>query len=162
MDYTIPFKVRIYSDGSFKNNKGAWAWTVKDYSTDVTLIIGAEVQYGIKNSFQAEVMGIIKGLNSVPAYRVVEICTDQECIVNAFETGSQYKYATQEHWVDKKSKQYLGPLWRELVRAAERHVTTFRWVARSSWAGMRECDKLAGIFLEKRAGSRLLDASSND
>ncbi|XCP83403.1 ribonuclease HI [Roseburia hominis] len=141
-------KVRIYTDGAARGNPdgpGGYG-TVLEYVDSKGELHTKEISQGYQRTTnnRMELMAVIAGLEALNRPCQVEIYSDSQYVVNAFN----------QHWLDSWIKKGWKrgknepvknvDLWKRLLAARERHQTEFIWV--KGHAGHRQnerCDALA-------------------
>ena len=140
--------VKIYTDGAARGNPdgpGGYG-TVLEYVDPKGELHVKEMSQGYVKTTnnRMELMAVIAGLEALNRPCTVEVYSDSQYVVNAFN----------QHWVDgwiKKNWKRNGKepvkntdLWKRLLAAMEPHTVTFHWV--KGHAGHPEnerCDTLA-------------------
>lgn len=140
--------VKIYTDGAARGNPdgpGGYG-TVLEY-------VGTKGQLHKKELFQGyekttnnrmELMAVIAGLEALNRSCEVEVYSDSQYVVNAFN----------QHWVDgwikkgwkrgKNEPVKNVDLWKRLLEAKQKHSVTFHWVKGHDGHPQNErCDELA-------------------
>lgn len=140
-------KIILYSDGSSRGNPGPGGYgTVLHYTDANGELHVRELSQGYTNTTnnRMELLGVIAGLEALKRPCTVEVHSDSQYVVNAFN----------QHWIEgwlkrgwknaKKEPVKNVDLWQRLLRAKEPHTVTFHWV--KGHAGHPEnerCDELA-------------------
>lgn len=140
-------KVTIYTDGASRGNPGRGGYgAVLRYTapsgTEHTLELSRG--YARTTNNRMELMGVIAALERLNRPCEVEVRSDSQYVVNAFN----------KHWIDgwKKhgwktaaKKPVKNPdLWKRLLAAMEPHRVTYVWVRGHAGHAMNErCDELA-------------------
>ena len=134
--------VTIYTDGACSGNPGPGGWgAILQYGTAKKELSGSEPS---TTNNRMELLGVITGLEALKRPCRVEVHSDSQYVVNAFN----------QHWVEgwlKRGWRNAGKqpvknvdLWKRLLAAKEPHEVTFHWV--KGHAGHPEnerCDQLA-------------------
>lgn len=140
-------KVLIYSDGSSRGNPGPGGFgTILRYTNAEGRTFEREISQGYINTTnnRMELRGVIAGLQALKAPYEVEVYTDSQYVVNAFN----------QHWIEgwlkrdwknaKKEPVKNMDLWKELLEAKRPHQVTFHWVKGHAGHPLNErCDELA-------------------
>ncbi|MBR0402232.1 MAG: ribonuclease HI [Lachnospiraceae bacterium] len=139
-------KVVIYSDGSSRGNPGPGGFgTLLQYTDPKGVLHEKELSGGfsITTNNRMELLGAITGLEALNRPCEVDMYTDSQYLVNAFE----------QHWIDgwlaKNWKRKGGPvlntdLWKRLLAAMEPHEVRWHWVkGHAGNPGNERCDTLA-------------------
>ena len=141
-------KVRIYTDGAARGNPdgpGGYG-TVLEYVDSKGETHTKELSQGYKKTTnnRMELMAVIAGLEALNRPCEVELYSDSQYVVNAFN----------QHWIDGwlkkgwkrgKNEQVKNvDLWKRLLAAKEPHRVTFIWVKGHAGHPHNErCDALA-------------------
>ena len=141
-------KVRIYTDGAARGNPdgpGGYG-TVLEYVDSKGETHTKELSQGYKKTTnnRMELMAVIAGLEALNRPCEVELYSDSQYVVNAFN----------QHWIDGwlkkgwkrgKNEQVKNvDLWKRLLAAKEPHRVTFIWVKGHDGHPQNErCDALA-------------------
>lgn len=135
-------QVTIYTDGACSGNPGPGGWgAILRYGAHEKELSGGEPS---TTNNRMELLGVIVALEALKRPCTVEVHSDSQYVVNAFN----------QHWVDgwlkrgwknaKKEPVKNSDLWRRLLEAKKPHDVTFVWV--KGHAGHPEnerCDQLA-------------------
>lgn len=141
-------KVRIYTDGAARGNPdgpGGYG-TLLEYVDSKGELHTKEISQGYARTTnnRMELMAVIAGLEALNRPCQVEIYSDSQYVVNAFN----------QHWLDSWIKRGWKrgknepvknvDLWKRLLAAKERHQTEFIWVKGHAGHLQNErCDTLA-------------------
>ena len=140
-------KVVIYTDGSARGNPGNGGYgAVLTYTNPSGKTFTRELSAGYEHTTnnRMEILGVIAALEVLTRPCEVEIHSDSQYVVNAFN----------QHWIDgwikrgwktanKKPVKNVD-LWKRLLKAAEPHTLTFIWVKGHAGHELNErCDQLA-------------------
>ena len=141
-------RVEIYSDGSARGNPdgpGGYG-TILRYVDSKGEVHEKELSAGYDKTTnnRMELMGAIVGLEALVKPCDVEMFSDSQYVIKAFN----------EHWIDSwvkkgwkrgKNEQVKNvDLWKRLLKAAEPHEITYVWVKGHADNSLNErCDKLA-------------------
>lgn len=151
--------VKIYTDGAARGNPdgpGGYG-TVLEYVDTKGQLHTKEISQGYKKTTnnRMELMAVIAGLEALNRPCDVELYSDSQYVVNAFN----------QHWIDgwikkgwkrgKNEPVKNVDLWKRLLAAKEKHNVTFIWVKGHDGHPQNErCDYLATSAAD---GSDLLD-----
>lgn len=140
--------VKIYTDGAARGNPdgpGGYG-TVLEYVDSSGQLHEKEISQGYVRTTnnRMELMAVISGLEALNRPCTVEVYSDSQYVVNAFN----------QHWIDgwirkgwKRGKnEYVKnvDLWKRLLDAKKDHFVTFHWVRGHNGHPQNErCDKLA-------------------
>ncbi len=142
--------VTIYTDGGCEPNPGRGG-------IGVVMRFGEHVRelsraYRLTTNNRA----VITALEALNQKCGVLLYTDSRYIVDAMETGAAARWRANGWLRSKKARAKNTDLWDRLLRAAERHEITFKWVkGHSVVADYERCDALAEAAL--REGPFLVD-----
>lgn len=141
-------KVRIYTDGAARGNPngpGGYG-TILEYIDSREKLHTKELSQGYRKTTnnRMELMAVIAGLEALNRPCEVELYSDSQYVVNAFN----------QHWVDgwiKRGWKRGGnepvknaDLWKRLLEAKKPHKVTFIWVKGHDGHPQNErCDALA-------------------
>ena len=157
-------KVIIYTDGSARSNPGRGGYgAVLKYTNPAGKTFTSELSRGYAKTTnnRMELMAVIVALEALTLPCDVEIHSDSQSVVNAFN----------KHWIDgwKKrgwktaNKQPVknGDLWERLLAAKGKHKVEFIWVKGHAGHELNErCDELATTAAD---GANLdIDAGFNE
>ena len=139
--------VKIYTDGASRGNPGPGGYgTVLQYADTKGVLHERELSRGYKSTTnnRMELMGVIAGLEALNRPCDVDVYSDSQYVVRAFN----------DHWIDgwmrrgwmrnKTDPVKNTDLWQRLLKAKEPHNVAFHWV--KGHAGHPEnerCDRLA-------------------
>ena len=155
--------VKIYTDGSARGNPdgpGGYGAVLEYVDTKGELHV-KELSQGYRRTTnnRMELMAVIAALEALNRPCTVEVYSDSQYVVNAFN----------QHWVDgwlrkgwtrgKNEPVKNVDLWKRLLAAKEPHSVTFHWVRGHAGHPQNErCDQLAtsaadgGNLIEDEAG----------
>ena len=151
-------RVELYSDGSSRGNPGPGGYgTVLRFTKRTGEVHEREFSQGYRRTTnnRMELMGVIVGLEALTKQCAVDVYTDSQYVVKAFN----------DHWIDgwlkrgwksasKKPVKNVD-LWKRLLAAAEPHNVTYHWVrGHAGHAENERCDALATAAAD---GSNLID-----
>lgn len=154
-------KVLVYTDGSSRGNPGPGGYgAVLRYTDASGELHERELSegYALTTNNRMELMGVIAALEALKRPCEVEVHSDSQYVVNAFN----------QHWVDgwiakgwkaAGNKPVKNPdLWQRLLKAKEPHKVTFVWVKGHAGEDLNErCDELAVAAATKPAEDLLID-----
>ena len=140
--------VKIYTDGAARGNPdgpGGYG-TVLEYVDTKGQLHKKELSQGYETTTnnRMELMAVIAGLEALNRSCEVEVYSDSQYVVNAFN----------QHWVDgwikkgwkrgKNEPVKNVDLWKRLLEAKQKHSVTFHWVKGHDGHPQNErCDELA-------------------
>lgn len=140
--------VKIYTDGAARGNPdgpGGYG-TVLEYVDTKEQLHKKELSQGYEKTTnnRMELMAVIAGLEALNRSCEVEVYSDSQYVVNAFN----------QHWVDgwikkgwkrgKNEPVKNVDLWKRLLEAKQKHSVTFHWVKGHDGHPQNErCDELA-------------------
>ena len=140
--------VKIYTDGAARGNPdgpGGYGSVLEYVDTKGQLHVKELSQgYVRTTNNRMELMAVIAGLEALNRPCTVEVYSDSQNVVNAFN----------QHWVDgwlkkdwkrgKNEPVKNVDLWKRLLAAKEKHKVTFHWVKGHAGHPQNErCDELA-------------------
>lgn len=147
--------VTVYSDGSSRGNPGPGGYGSVLHYTDPKgelHVLELSQGYTCTTNNRMELMGVIAALEALKRPCQVQVVSDSQYVVNAFN----------QHWVEgwlkrgwvnsKKEPVKNDDLWKRLLEAKKPHEVTFTWV--KGHAGHPEnerCDELATTAADGRA-----------
>ena len=124
-------KVILYSDGSSRGNPGPGGFgTVLHFTDPNGKLHTRELSQGYTctTNNRMELLGVITGLEALKRPCTVEVHSDSQYVVNAFN----------QHWVEgwlkrgwknsKKEPVKNSDLWKRLLEAKKPHNVSFHWV----------------------------------
>ena len=133
--------VKVYTDGAARGNPdgpGGYG-AVLEYVDGKGQLHTKELSQGYTKTTnnRMELMAVIAGLEALNLPCTVEVYSDSQYVVNAFN----------QHWVDgwiKKGWKRGKDLWKRLLEVKSRHQVTFHWVKGHDGHPQNErCDQLA-------------------
>ncbi|MBR7045800.1 MAG: ribonuclease HI [Lachnospiraceae bacterium] len=141
-------KVTIYTDGSARGNPdgpGGYGAILR-YVDSKGQIHEKELSQGYEKTTnnRMEMMGVIAALEALRRPCQVDLYTDSQYVVNAFEKGWIRNWKKNGWKTASKEPVKNRELWERMLEAAEGHELTFHWV--KGHAGHPEnerCDRLA-------------------
>ena len=140
-------KVTIYTDGSSRGNPGPGGYgCVLQFVDTKGALHERELSQGFSNTTnnRMELLGVIVALEALKRPCIVEVHSDSQYVVNAFN----------QHWVEgwqkrgwknaKKEPVKNIDLWKRLLAAKQKHQVNFHWVKGHDGHEQNErCDTLA-------------------
>ena len=141
-------KVTIYTDGSARGNPdgpGGYGAILR-YVDSKGQIHEKELSQGYEKTTnnRMEMMGVIAALEALRRPCQVDLYTDSQYVVNAFEKGWIRNWKKNGWKTASKEPVKNRELWERMLEAAEGHELSFHWV--KGHAGHPEnerCDRLA-------------------
>lgn len=141
-------KVTIYTDGSARGNPdgpGGYGAILR-YVDSKGQIHEKELSQGYEKTTnnRMEMMGVIAALEALRRPCQVDLYTDSQYVVNAFEKGWIRNWKKNGWKTASKEPVKNRELWERMLEAAKDHELTFHWV--KGHAGHPEnerCDRLA-------------------
>lgn len=152
----MTMKVIIYSDGSSRGNPGPGGFgTVMQYTDGNGRVHTKEISggYRLTTNNRMELMGAIAGLEALKRPCDVEMWTDSQYVVNAFNKNWIAGWQ-KRNWVNSQKKPVANPdLWKRLIAAVGNHKTvTWNWVkGHAGHAQNERCDELATTAADDRS-----------
>ena len=150
-------KVTLYSDGSSRGNPGPGGYgTVLQYTGVDGVLHERELSagYRLTTNNRMELMGAIAGLEALTRPCTVEVWTDSQYVVNAFNQNWIDGWK-RRGWKNANKKPVANPdLWQRLITAVERHDSvSWNWVRGHAGHELNErCDELATTAADDEAG----------
>lgn len=141
-------KVTIYTDGSARGNPdgpGGYGAILR-YVDSRGEVHEKELSQGYEKTTnnRMEMMGVIAALEALRRPCQVDLYTDSQYVVNAFEKGWIRNWKKNGWKTASKEPVKNRELWERMLEAAQGHELTFHWV--KGHAGHPEnerCDRLA-------------------
>ena len=145
--------VILYTDGACSGNPGPGGWaSILRYGDSIKELSGGEKD---TTNNRMELLGVIVALEALKRPCTVEVHSDSQYVVNAFN----------QHWVDgwlkrgwknaKKEPVKNSDLWRRLLEAKKPHDVTFVWV--KGHAGHPENERCDALATAAADGKNLLE-----
>jgi len=141
-------KVTIYTDGAARGNpEGPGGYgAVLQYTDTKGVLHEKELSKGYEKTTnnRMELMGVIAALEALNRPCEVDLYSDSQYVINAFNKG--WLASWQQHgWVKSDKKPVLNQdLWQRLLAAAAPHTITWHWVKGHDGHPENErCDRLA-------------------
>lgn len=127
----------IYSDGSCLSNPGPGGWaSILTYNNHEKIISGGE-RYTTNNKM--ELTAVIEALKALKYKCNVEIVTDSQYVVNAFNKNWIYNWE-KNNFKDRTNTD----LWKTLLKLVRMHNVKFTWIkGHAGHAYNEQCDKEA-------------------
>lgn len=141
-------QVKLYTDGSARGNPdgpGGYG-AVLEYTDSKGMLHTKEISQGYKKTTnnRMEMMAVIAGLEALNRPCRVEVYSDSQYVVNAFN----------QHWIEGwikkgwkrgKNEQVKNvDLWKRLLEAKREHEVVFHWIKGHAGHPQNErCDELA-------------------
>ena len=134
--------VTIYTDGACSGNPGPGGWgAILRYGEHTKELSGGEPS---TTNNRMEMMAVIVGLEALNRPCRVEVYSDSQYVVNAFN----------QHWIEgwikkgwkrgKNEEVKNVDLWKRLLEAKKNHEVTFHWIKGHAGHPQNErCDELA-------------------
>jgi len=149
-------KVILYTDGACSGNPGSGGWAAiliyKDIRKKFT---GAKAQ---TTNNEMELTAVIEGLKALNYPCEVEIYSDSQYVVNAFQKGWLKKWVNNDWTTSLKEPVKNQELWEQLLTLSQYHKIKLNKVKGHEDNMLNnECDKLA-----RQAIKDLLSAESNN
>ena len=151
-------KVTIYTDGSSRGNPGPGGYgAVLQFVDSKGALHERELSqgYATTTNNRMELLGVIVALEALKRPCTVEVHSDSQYVVNAFN----------QHWVDgwlkrgwknaKKEPVKNSDLWKRLLEAKKPHDVTFVWV--KGHAGHPENERCDALATAAADGKNLLE-----
>ena len=145
--------VEIFTDGACSGNPGPGGWgAILQYGKAEKELSGSEPS---TTNNRMELLGVIVALEALKRPCTVEVHSDSQYVVNAFN----------QHWVDgwlkrgwknaKKEPVKNSDLWKRLLEAKKPHDVTFVWV--KGHAGHPENERCDALATAAADGKNLLE-----
>lgn len=135
-------KVTIYTDGACSGNPGPGGYgVILRFNDHIKELSGG---YRSTTNNRMEIMGAIKGLESLKEPCDVTIVTDSQYLVNAVEKGWARKWKANGWMRNNKDKALNPDLWERLLQLLSKHTVRFQWIrGHNGHAENERCDQLA-------------------
>jgi ribonuclease HI len=134
--------ITLYSDGACSGNPGPGGYgVILDYNGNEKELCG-----GFRNTTnnRMELIGVIKGLESLKEPCRVTVVSDSRYVVDAIEKGWAAKWRGNGWKRNKKEKAMNPDLWQRLLDLCAIHTVNFEWVNGHAGHPQNErCDLLA-------------------
>lgn len=143
-------KVTIYTDGSARcnpNGPGGYGCILQYYRKSSNVLYEKELSAGYKKTTnnRMELMGVIVGLESLKTSCDVEVISDSQYVVNAFNKNWLTSWMKNGWRTSSKTEVKNTDLWKRLLLAVQKQNSVkFTWVeGHAITDGNNRCDKLA-------------------
>ncbi len=150
--------VVVYSDGSSRGNPGPGGYgSVLLYTDPAGTLHKLELSGGYRRTTnnRMELMGVIAALEALKRPCNVEVRSDSQYVVNAFNQHWIQGWVRRGWTTASKDPVKNVDLWKRLMKAKEPHVVTFSWLKGHAGHEYNErCDELA---VAAATGSALRD-----
>ena len=148
-------QVVVWTDGSSRGNPGPGGYGAVLLYTDLA---GAEHRLELSQGYRKttnnrmELMGVIAALEALKRPCSVEVHSDSQYVVNAFNKNWVAGWQ-RRGWKNASKQPVKNPdLWKRLLKAKEPHDVTFVWVKGHAGTELNErCDELATTAADDRA-----------
>lgn len=140
-------RVIVYTDGSSRGNPGPGGYgAVLRYTDAAGTLHERELSAGYAHTTnnRMELMSVIAALECLRRPCEVEVHSDSQYVVNAFNKHWVSGWQRRD-WKNAKKEPVKNPdLWKRLLKAMEPHDVSFVWVRGHAGAELNErCDHLA-------------------
>ena len=126
---TTPGNLEIYTDGSFKQGRGSWAYVMLRDGVVISEASGAETK---TNSLRMEMRAVIEALSALSENSALTVYCDCRPVLELFLSGAQVTAA----------KPNLD-LVNQLLLLNQKHTVDWRWIkAHSGKLHNERCDEL--------------------
>ncbi len=135
--------IKIYTDGACSGNPGAGAWAslIVDSEGSKKMISGA---YKVTTNNRMELMAVIMALQITKEGDSIELYSDSQYIVNAFEKGWIKNWIKRGWQTSQKKPVANRDLWEKLIMLTDKRKFTSKWVRGHDGHAENEiCDQLA-------------------
>ncbi|WP_417119108.1 ribonuclease HI [Olsenella phocaeensis] len=154
--------VVVYTDGSSRGNPGPGGYgAVMRYVDPSGGLHVKELAQGYRRTTnnRMELLGVISALEALRRPCEVEVHSDSQYVVNAFNKGWVWGWL-KKGWKTASKQPVKNPdLWKRLLAAAKPHELSWHWVKGHAGAELNErCDELATSAADGLLGSLLEDA----
>jgi len=140
-------EVTIYTDGACSGNPGPGGYGVVLLFTDSK---GGTHRKELSEGFaettnnRMEIMGVIKGLESLKAPCRVQLYSDSRYVIDAIEKGWARRWRENNWMRNKKDKALNTDLWEQVLALLEIHEVSSHWVkGHANNPENERCDELA-------------------
>ena len=134
--------VDIYTDGACSGNPGAGGYcAILIYNGIEKVVSGSEIE---TTNNRMELLAVIKGLEALKESCQVNLYSDSQYVIDAFNQGWIETWKNNE-WKTASKKAVKNPdLWKMLLALTEKHVVNFIKVkGHSDNENNNRCDKIA-------------------
>lgn len=143
--------ITIYTDGGCRGNGkttniGAYAFIVKDEAENTN-----EVSESFDNTTnnQMELLGLIKGLESLPLKSRVNAYSDSKYVCDAINNGWIDNWLKNGWKTSKKESVKNKDLWERLIAICKKHDVTIKWVKGHSTDKLNNrCDEILNTCMD--------------
>lgn len=143
--------ITIYTDGGCRGNGkttniGAYAFIVKDEAGNTN-----EVSESFDNTTnnQMELLGLIKGLESLPLKSRVNAYSDSKYVCDAINNGWIDNWLKNGWKTSKKEPVKNKDLWERLIAVCKKHDIAIKWIkGHSTDEFNNRCDELANKSMD--------------
>lgn len=140
-------RVQIYTDGSARGNPGKGGYgAVLEYRDSSGRLYTKEISGGYRctTNNRMELMAVIAAVEELRQPCEIELFSDSQYIINAFNKGWVYSWL-KKGWVRGKNDPVKNvDLWKRLLKDIKEHDVTWNWVKGHSGHSQNErCDALA-------------------
>ena len=154
--------VVVYTDGSSRGNPGPGGYgAVMRYVDPSGGLHVKELAQGYRRTTnnRMELLGVISALEALRRPCEVEVHSDSQYVVNAFNKGWVWGWL-KKGWKTASKQPVKNPdLWKRLLAAAKPHELSWHWVKGHAGAELNErCDELATSAADGLLGPLLEDA----
>ena len=144
-------KVTLYTDGACSGNPGNGGYCAILIYKDIERIIsGSEIN---TTNNRMELLGVIKGLEALKEMCEVDVLSDSQYVVSAFNEGWIYGWS-KNGWRPAGKKEVKNPdLWKKLLDLTQKHSVRFIKVkGHADNEYNNRCDKIAvGEYLKLKS-----------
>lgn len=140
--FTKKNRYQIYTDGSLKKNKGAWAFLILQNDKLICEMTGKETG---TTSLRMELKAAIEALKQVPANSAIILHSDSRILI---DTASKDMFQWQKNdWLKTKERKIPDiDLIKELYHLSLNHKIEWKWVkAHSGNPNNERCDELCRL-----------------
>ena len=118
--------VQLYTDGSCLGNPGPGGWAaLLKFGKHEKLISGNEPE---STNNRMEIMAVIQGLRALSEECIVQIYTDSQYVMNAFEQHWLEGWQKNNWRTSQKKPVKNQDLWQEMVEVTKKHQLKWTWV----------------------------------
>lgn len=139
-------QIEIYTDGACSGNPGPGGYgVVMLYNGTRKELSGGD---NPTTNNRMEIMGVIKGLQSLKEPCEVKLYSDSRYVVDAIEKGWARKWKKNNWMRTATDKALNADLWEVLLKLLDIHKVRFIWVkGHASNVENERCDELAREFI---------------
>ena len=144
--------VTIYTDGACSGNPGPGGYgavllfTDKNGKTHRKELSGGEEQ---TTNNRMEIMGVIKGLETLKTPCAVTLYTDSKYVSDAIDKGWVIRWKNNNWMRNKKDRALNVDLWEQVLELLNVHDVSFKWVkGHADNPENNRCDELARAAAE--------------